>query len=210
MKTCQRELGATNMDIFLSFSHSRRFLDFFHVPGHVPPATRYCCVLQLYHYFRKLHSIFDHNTNLYSKSLNNNHHKCTLKCGGDFVIKKIILATMVLMLAISISLAAGPQGIHEPGTGLTDPNIKEAAQGTGQGLKTVNDTNASASTPGIHEPGTGIANPEMKQAAQGTGQGNQAQAAKQADAPVQKTQPGFEVIFALTSILVVALIVLRN
>lgn len=120
---------------------------------------------------------------------------------------------MVLMLAVSISLAAGPQGIHEPGTGLTNPDIKEAAQGTGQGLKTVNETNASTSTPGIHEPGTGITNPEMKQAAQGTGQGNQTQAAepaKQTETPAQKTQPGFEVIFALTGFIAVAFIVLRK
>ncbi|MCX6678634.1 MAG: PGF-CTERM sorting domain-containing protein [Methanothrix sp.] len=129
------------------------------------------------------------------------------------MIKKIILATMVLMLAVSISLAAGPQGIHEPGTGLTNPDIKEAAQGTGQGLKTVNESNASTSTPGIHEPGTGITNPEMKQAPQGTGQGNQAQAAepaKQTETPAQKTQPGFEVIFALTGFIAVAFIVFRK
>jgi hypothetical protein len=127
------------------------------------------------------------------------------------MIKKIILATIVLMLTISISLAAGPQGIHEPGTGLANPDIKEAAQGTGQGLKTVDETNVSASTPGIHEPGTGIANPEMKEAAQGTGQGNQAQAgqpAKEPETPAQKTQPGFEVIFALMGFMAVAFIVL--
>ena len=27
------------------------------------------------------------------------------------------------------------QGIHEPGTGLTTPELKDAAQGTGQGLE---------------------------------------------------------------------------
>jgi PGF-CTERM protein len=163
------------------------------------------------------------------------------------VIKKIILATMVLMFAISISLAAGPQGIHEPGTGLTDPDIKEAAQGTGQGvnmddqtnasastpgihepgtgitnpevkeaaqgtgqgLKMEGKTNASASTPGIHEPGTGITNPEVKEAAQGTGQGAQAEAA-QTETPAQKTQPGFEFVFALAGLVAVAFIVLRK
>ena len=129
------------------------------------------------------------------------------------MIKKIILAMMVLMLAISISLAAGPQGIHEPGTGLANPDTKEAAQGTGQGLKTVSETNVSASTPGIHEPGTGITNPEMKEAAQGTGQGNQAQAAepsKQTETPAQKTQPGFDAIFALTGFIAVAFIALKR
>lgn len=129
------------------------------------------------------------------------------------MIKKIILAMMVLMLAISISLAEGPQGIHEPGTGLANPDTKEAAQGTGQGLETVNEINVSASTPGIHEPGTGITNPEMKEAARGTGQGNQAQAAepaKQTETPAQKTQPGFDAIFALTGFIAVAFIVLKR
>jgi hypothetical protein len=127
------------------------------------------------------------------------------------MIKKLILAMMVLMLTISISLASGPQGIHEPGTGLTNPETKEAAQGTGQGLKAVDETNVSASTPGIHEPGMGITNPEVKEAAQGTGQGNQAQAgqpAKEPETPAQKTQPGFEIIFALMGFIAVAFIVL--
>jgi hypothetical protein len=145
--------------------------------------------------------------------LNNNQYKHRLKRGGDLMITKIILATMALLLAVSISLAAGPQGIHEPGTGLTNPDIKEAAQGTGQGLATVNETNASTSTPGIHEPGTGITNPEMKQDAQGTGQGNQAQAAgpaRQTETSAQKAQPGFEVIYALAGFIAVAFIVLRR
>lgn len=114
------------------------------------------------------------------------------------MIKEIILTAAVLMLALSISLAAGPQGIHEPGTGLTNPEVKEASQGTGQGSKMVGNANASASTPGIHEPGTGIANPEVKQEAQGTGLGVQnetAQPAEQTEASTQKTQPGFEVVF---------------
>jgi hypothetical protein len=145
------------------------------------------------------------------KWLNNDLHKFKQKCGGNSMIKKIILVTLILMLAISISLAAGPQGIHEPGTGLANPETKEAAQGTGQGLETVNETNVSASTPGIHDPGTGITNPEVKEAAQGTGQGNQAhagQTAKEPETPAQKTQSGFEVIFALLGFIAVAFIVL--
>jgi hypothetical protein len=129
------------------------------------------------------------------------------------MIKKLILAMIVMMLAISVSLAAGQQGIHEPGTGLTSPEFKEAAQETGQGLQTVNNTNVSTSTPGIHEPGTGITNPEVKEATQGTGKGSQAQAgqpSKGPETPAQKTQPGFEVIFALTCIIGAASIVLRR
>jgi len=114
---------------------------------------------------------------------------------------------MVLMLAVSISLASAPQGIHEPGTGIANPELKEAAQGTGQGLESANETNASASTPGIHEPGTGIANPELKEAAKGTGQGDQAQAA---ETPAPKAQPGFDVVLALTGLIAVAFIVLSR
>jgi PGF-CTERM motif len=130
------------------------------------------------------------------------------------MVKKLILGTMVLMLAIS-SFAAGQQGMHEPGTGLTSPETKEAAQGAGQGLQTTNVTNVSTANPGVHEPGTGITNPEVKEAAQGTGQGSQAQAGQPAKEPAtpvqsQKTQPGFEVIFALTGIIVAASILLRR
>jgi hypothetical protein len=127
------------------------------------------------------------------------------KYGGDSMIKNIILAAMVLMLTVSISLASGPQGIHEPGTGIANPDLKEAAKGTGQGLESANETNASASTPGIHEPGTGIANPELKEAAKGTGQGSQAQAA---ETPAPKAQPGFDMVLALTGLIAVAFIVL--
>jgi len=104
-------------------------------------------------------------------------------------------------------------GIHEPGTGLTNPDVKEASQGTGQGSKMVDAANRSSSTPGIHEPGTGIANPEMKQAAQGTGQGLQnetAQPAEQTGSSAQKTQPGFEAVFALTGLIAAGLIALRK
>jgi len=119
------------------------------------------------------------------------------------MIKKIILAAMVLMLAVSISLASGPQGIHEPGTGIADPELKEASQGTGQGLQSANETNASASTPGIHEPGTGIANPELKEAAQGSEQKGQAQSA---GAAAEKAQPGFHLVLALTGLIAAAFV----
>lgn len=129
------------------------------------------------------------------------------------MIKKLILAIMVLILAILVPLAVGQQGIHEPGTGLTSPETKEATQGTGQGLQTINNTSVSTSIPGVHEPGTGITNPEVKEAAQGAGQGSQAQAgqpAKGSETPAQKTQPGFEIVFAITGLIVAASIVLRR
>ena len=46
-------------------------------------------------------------------------------------MKKLIILLFVLILACSFVLA---QGIHEPGTGIENPEIKEAGQGTGQGL----------------------------------------------------------------------------
>jgi len=126
------------------------------------------------------------------------------------MIKKLTLALVVLTMVISISLASGQQGIHEPGTGLTNPELKEEAQGTGQGLEVVSDVNVSASSPGIHEPGTGITNPEVKEAGQETAQGSQAQAGQPAKAPETPAQPGFETIFALTGIITVASIALRR
>ena len=49
-------------------------------------------------------------------------------------MKKILLSLIVCILMSSLVLAQGQQGIHEPGTGIENPEIKEAAQGTGQGL----------------------------------------------------------------------------
>ncbi|HPT37669.1 MAG TPA: hypothetical protein PLZ44_05205, partial [Methanothrix sp.] len=51
--------------------------------------------------------------------------------------------------------ATAQQGIHEPGTGLVNPELKEAAQGTGQGLaaKAENVTNESAASASKTQPG---------------------------------------------------------
>ncbi|MCX6672597.1 MAG: hypothetical protein NTY37_02330, partial [Methanothrix sp.] len=100
------------------------------------------------------------------------------------------------------SFAAGPQGVHEAGTGIVSPETKEAAQGTGQGMMQENKTTASQ---GIHEPGTGLANPEVKEAAQGTGQGLEAKAENaknESAASAPQAQPGFEAALALLSIIV--------
>lgn len=50
-------------------------------------------------------------------------------------MKKIFLSMIIFSFAISFVLAQGGQGIHEPGTGLENPDLKEAGQGTGQGLE---------------------------------------------------------------------------
>ena len=49
-------------------------------------------------------------------------------------MKKLLSLLIILVLASSFVLAQG-QGIHEPGTGIENPEIKEAGQGTGQGLE---------------------------------------------------------------------------
>ena len=51
------------------------------------------------------------------------------------MMKKIFLSLILCVLISSLVLAQGQQGIHEAGTGITDPEIKEAGQGTGQGLE---------------------------------------------------------------------------
>lgn len=47
-------------------------------------------------------------------------------------MKKIFLIGMACVLISSLMLVAGQ--IHEPGTGIDNPELREAAQGTGQGL----------------------------------------------------------------------------
>jgi len=52
---------------------------------------------------------------------------------GMIKMRKIITVLFVLFLMSSMVFAQG-QGVHEPGTGIENPEIKEAGQGTGQGL----------------------------------------------------------------------------
>jgi hypothetical protein len=51
--------------------------------------------------------------------------------------KFFMVSTMLMSLMLSSSVYAANQGsgVHEPGTGITNPELKEEAQGTGQGLK---------------------------------------------------------------------------
>jgi hypothetical protein len=89
-------------------------------------------------------------------------------------MRKLWLLLLVMFAVSGLSLAAGPQGIHEPGTGLADPEAKEAGQGSGQGMMAGSQGNNTMAQEGVHEPGTGLANPELKEAAQGSGQGTMA------------------------------------
>ena len=48
------------------------------------------------------------------------------------MVNKLILATIVVILTISLSIAPDTQGTQDPGVGLANPDIKEAPQETGQ------------------------------------------------------------------------------
>ena len=66
-------------------------------------------------------------------------------------MKKIVIFTLALMLMGSVVLAVGPQetaqkGIHEAGTGIESPEIKEAGQGTGQGQEVQQEVQAEQRT----------------------------------------------------------------
>lgn len=118
-------------------------------------------------------------------------------------MRKSILFAGILVFLLPVAVFAmyaeadESEGIHEPGTGLEQPELKAENKGTGQGLKAesmevegedadeqeseeneVSDDavilGAGDDTPGnkgIHEPGTGLEDPELKEENQGTGQG---------------------------------------
>ncbi len=56
------------------------------------------------------------------------------------MIHKLILATLVLMLAISVSVAADPKDAKEPGAEMANLTTGEAIQVTNQSLQTGNDS----------------------------------------------------------------------
>lgn len=55
-------------------------------------------------------------------------------------MKKIVLCLIVCVLFSCLVLAKGPQGIHEPGTGIENPEVEEASQGQGIELPAVEET----------------------------------------------------------------------
>jgi hypothetical protein len=120
-------------------------------------------------------------------------------------MRKLVLMLLVLFAISGLSFAAGPQGIHEAGTGLANPETKEAGQGSGQGMMAGSQDGNATAQQGIHEPGTGLANPELKEAAQGTGQGlavKAENATNESAASAPQTQPGFEAALAMFGIIV--------
>jgi len=106
----------------------------------------------------------------------------------------MILMTIVILLLTAVA-AAQPQGIHEPGTGLSSPEVKQNDQADGQ-----------PGANGIHEPGTGIADPETKE----TRVPGQGQAASDNEEESTTSTPGFEAMLALTGIAGAVLLTQRS
>ena len=114
-------------------------------------------------------------------------------------MKKSILFAGVLVFLLPVAVFAmyaevdDNKGIHEPGTGLEQPELKKAAapvdgekievevgDATAENLEAVElrsddevlyGKNQGEKAKGIHEPGTGLEDPELKEDNQGTGQG---------------------------------------
>ena len=47
----------------------------------------------------------------------------------------VIILMLMLMPFVSFAAKAQEKGIHEPGTGIAEPELREAGQGTGQGTE---------------------------------------------------------------------------
>ena len=54
-------------------------------------------------------------------------------------MRKMALSLILCVLMCSVVFVQAQQGVHEPGTGIEEPELMEAGQGTGQGLDN-NDT----------------------------------------------------------------------
>lgn len=51
-------------------------------------------------------------------------------------IASVIIFSLMLVPLVSFAAVGAQQGIHEPGTGIENPELKETGQGTGQALET--------------------------------------------------------------------------
>jgi len=101
----------------------------------------------------------------------------------------VSVMAMSLMLSGNAYAANQGSGIHEPGTGLTNPELKEDAKGTGQGLtdvtttptsttNTVSEVKAQQQVQQKLQDGTGIGN-QVQNQAQNQGEANQIQTKEQ-------------------------------
>ena len=108
-------------------------------------------------------------------------------------MNKVFLIFLALMATISLVFAAGngaqaetdalvangsQQGIHDAGTGITNPEIKNASQGTGQGLSTNSEIQNE-----------GVSDSLQKQIQVNAGSGNGVQTQTQEQVQVQVEHP---------------------
>ncbi|HRY60070.1 MAG TPA: hypothetical protein P5096_01690 [Patescibacteria group bacterium] len=67
-------------------------------------------------------------------------------------MKKIVISLVVVFSlafasqALAANTGAGQQGVHEPGTGIANPEVKEEGQGTGQGLTNQSESQTQSQT----------------------------------------------------------------
>ncbi len=123
-------------------------------------------------------------------------------------MKKILASLLVLAFLCSAALAsshggedAGPKGIHEAGTGIENPEMKEEAQGTGQGLEDEEEV-IVVEEEVVAEPEAEVEEEEEEEVAPEP-------LAAEAEAETEpEKQPGFEALFAATGLLG-AVLVLR-
>jgi hypothetical protein len=94
---------------------------------------------------------------------------------------------------------AGPKGIHEAGTGIETPEMKEEAQGTGQGLEDEEEVIV------VEEDVVAEPQAEMDEGAAPEPLAVAAEEETEAETEPQK-QPGFEALFAATGLLAAALV----
>ena len=89
-------------------------------------------------------------------------------------MKKIFVLTLVFVLAAQIGLAQAAQGIHEPGTGLENPELMQENRGTGQGTQVQPEVTSQVQNQGATQPQ--LQNTQAAQvqnrAADGQGDGN--------------------------------------
>ncbi|KQC15677.1 MAG: hypothetical protein APR56_13010 [Methanosaeta sp. SDB] len=112
---------------------------------------------------------------------------------------------MVLAFLCSVALVsseeAGPKGIHEAGTGIENPDMKEEAQGTGQGLEDEEEVIV------VEEEVVAEPEAEMDEEAAPEPMAVAAEEEKEAAAETEpEKQPGFEALFAATGLLAAALV----
>jgi len=120
-------------------------------------------------------------------------------------MKKILASLLILTFLCSAALAsgsedAGPKGVHEAGTGIENPEIKEEVQGTGQGLEDVEEVV-------VVEEEEVVAEPEAEVDEEAAPEPIAVAAEEETEAETEpEKQPGFEALFAATGLLAAALI----